>query len=119
MELQKISGDLRLAWRGDLASINQIERTVQTELQLRILAIHRGQPVFVTRDLSKFLLLLFLIDYQQGKTKICMNAACASPYFVQERKDQQYCTRRCAVLINVHRYRQRALRDQRLLARLM
>ena len=108
MELQKIGGDLRLAWRGDLVSINQIERTVQTEFQFRILSIHRGQPVFATRDLSKFLFLLFLIDYQQGKTKICANAACASPYFVQQRKDQQYCTRRCAVLINVQRFRKKA-----------
>ena len=59
-------------------------------------------------DLWSYIRFAFLFDYQKGKTKICANQDCSTPYFLEARRGQQYCSHECAVLINVRRFRARA-----------
>jgi hypothetical protein len=56
-------------------------------------------------ELEPFICLLFLRDYAKGDTGVCTNPDCPAPYFLRERKGQQFCTHKCAVLINVRRFR--------------
>jgi PAS domain-containing protein len=48
---------------------------------------------------------LFLRDCGAKKTRVCVNPDCPAPYFLQTRKGQKFCTHRCAVLVNVRRFR--------------
>ena len=50
---------------------------------------------------------LFLRDYAAGKTRVCANKDCSSPHFLERREGQKYCTHKCAVLMNVRRFRER------------
>jgi hypothetical protein len=78
---------LRAAWRDD-------ESVIQ-------LMHHSRIPVFLfpVRDGIKFepqvwfqtVDLLFLRDHQAGKTAICANKDCPSPYFIRKRKTQKFC----------------------------
>jgi hypothetical protein len=95
---------LRLAWRG--------ERTVQATI-LEPAVSNGGFQLFApnkttytelrTLRLWSFISLAFLVDYSEGRAKICGNPECATPYFIQKRKDQQACSHRCAVEINNQR----------------
>lgn len=99
---------LRLAWRGDRSALLQVEDVVkQINLQVAPSLVRREQIAFETSDLWRYLCFAFSIDYIDGKTKTCTNLDCEHPYFVQKRKDQQFCSHRCAVVINVKRYRNR------------
>jgi predicted RNA-binding Zn ribbon-like protein len=49
----------------------------------------------------------FLMDYKIGRIKVCGNPDCVTPYFVESRKGQEFCSHKCAVLINVRRFRER------------
>lgn len=44
---------------------------------------------------------------KRQKIKICENPDCPSPQFAQQRRGQKYCTHKCAVLMNVRRFRAR------------
>jgi len=99
---------LRLAWRADRSALLQIEDVVkQINLQVVPSLVRREEIVVKTSDLWKYLCFAFSIDYIEEKTKTCTNPDCEHPYFVQKRKDQQFCSHRCAVVINVQRYRER------------
>lgn len=39
--------------------------------------------------------------------RMCENPDCPTPYFLEARKGQKYCSHKCAVLINVRRFRAR------------
>jgi hypothetical protein len=56
-------------------------------------------------ELVPFICLLFLRDYAAGNTGVCANPDCLAPYFLRDRQGQQFCTHKCAVLINVRRFR--------------
>jgi hypothetical protein len=104
---------LRLAWRGDRSALLQVEDVLkQINLQVAPSLVRREEIVLKTSDLWKYLCFAFSIDYIDGKTKTCTNPDCEHPYFVQKRKDQQFCSHRCAVLINVQRYRERQSETQ-------
>ena len=68
----------------------------------------------VTPDLWTFICILFTRDHAEGRLKICANPGCsAAPYFVANRRGQSYCRHKCAVLINIHRFRQRQRAQRR------
>jgi hypothetical protein len=60
-------------------------------------------------DAWTFARLAFLTDHAAGKTQICGNPDCKPPhgnrYFVQSKQGQMYCSHKCAVLVNVRRFR--------------
>lgn len=93
---------LRRAWSGDSNAIKAIAKDVKARLDVRA----KGIDIAVV-DLWNLVRLLFLLDYWEGKTKICANPDCSSRYFLEQRKGQQYCSHKCAVLMNVRRFRQR------------
>lgn len=63
----------------------------------------------ITPDVWTFARLGFLRDHALGKTKICANPDCTSPhgtmYFLQAKQGQMFCCHRCAVRVNVRRFR--------------
>jgi hypothetical protein len=96
---------LQAAWRGDREALEEIKTGLTAELELD--TSRKGLELRV-RDLWTLIMLLFLQDYAKGKAKVCPNPDCRStPFFLQSRRGQTYCSHRCAVLINVHRFRAR------------
>ncbi|SRR6266567_130098 len=103
---------LQGAWAGEAAAIKTI----------RGLRLYRPQPVLLTVDenglvvqvttLEHFICLLFLRDYTNGITGVCANPDCPARYFLRERAGQQFCSHKCAVLINVRRFRERQKRTE-------
>jgi hypothetical protein len=57
-------------------------------------------------DIWSFTRLAFLRDYNLEKTQICANPQCKTPYFLQSKRGQIYCSHRCAVAANVRRFRE-------------
>jgi hypothetical protein len=99
---------LRLAWRGDRSALLQVEDVLkQINLQVVPSLVRREQIAFETSELWKFLCFAFANDYIEEKTQTCTNPDCEHPYFVQKRKDQEFCSHRCAVVESVKRYRER------------
>jgi hypothetical protein len=95
---------LKQAWSGDSGAIKAIAKDVTARLDVSA----KGIDIAVV-DLWSLVRLLFLRDYWEGKTKVCANPDCASRYFLEQRKGQQYCSHKCAVLMNVRRFRQRQI----------
>lgn len=57
--------------------------------------------------------ILLARDIATGCAKVCQNRDCPAPYFVAERRDAKYCSHRCAVAVNVKKFRQRQKRRKR------
>jgi hypothetical protein len=98
---------LRLAWRRDYLALMAIEQAATGVFTFQPSRSLAGTARFGTRDLQRFMSCLFLIDYTEDRIRVCANPTCSTPYFVQRRKDQEYCTHRCAVLVNVRRSRRK------------
>jgi hypothetical protein len=56
-------------------------------------------------DIWSFLRLAFMRDYVDGKTKICANLNCQTPFFLQGKKGQMFCSHSCASVAGVLRWR--------------
>ena len=93
---------LQRAWRGEPGALKAIAKNLKSRVDVST----SGIDIAIV-DLMSLIRLMFLRDYAAGRAKVCENPACLSPYFLQQRKGQQYCTHQCAVLINVRRFRQR------------
>ena len=92
---------LRLAWLGDRSMKRTIMQAVKRGNYQVILPgeMRNEQTILATRDLWQYTCFLFVIDYSAGKAKKCANPDCSvTPYFVQQRKDQEYCGHACAVI---------------------
>jgi len=62
----------------------------------------------VIEDLWTLICTLFARDMWDMRTKKCQNPDCPAPYFLAVRKGQKFCDQKCAVLINVRLFRERA-----------
>lgn len=112
---------LRAAWRGDehqVAAmrghppIESFPRNTRGNLPIEIHS--QGNKIeAVTPDLWTFICVLFTRDHAEKRLKVCKNPACPAPYFVATRHRQTFCSHKCAVLINVHRFRQRQRAQRR------
>ncbi len=111
---------LRSAWIGEAAAIEEIKNLAAPREgkhpNLKLWTGGRGHARFALRaegieiavaQLKTFICLLFLEDRRAQRAKVCGNPDCPAPYFLQERKGQTFCTHKCAVLINVRRFRER------------
>jgi hypothetical protein len=81
---------LRKAWQGDTDAMEQLRR----EIGLRPfkLKIEGKRIVMEPKSQWSSICFLFLRDQATGKTAICANPDCHSPYFIKKRKTQKYCT---------------------------
>jgi hypothetical protein len=93
---------LRLAWRGDPNCLPLMRHRVQAaNFQL---SVSPKEAVEVrTAVLWDFINLVFLIDFDTGRARICANERCRRPYFLKQRVDQECCSHRCAVERNNQR----------------
>jgi hypothetical protein len=106
---------LRNAWDGeafaleviagksrDINLLPAVNAPFKTSL---VIAESGGIEIFV-EDLWTYARIAFLRDYALGKTQRCNNPECnRSPYFLQNKKGQQFCEHACAVLASVQRFR--------------
>jgi len=55
-----------------------------------------GKPRIIVKDIWDYILVLHLIDLSKGRLRVCQNSQCKQlKYFVQERRDQKYCSTSC------------------------
>lgn len=93
---------LRRAWKGNPHAVAEMERDVKTRLD-----IGRKSIEIAVVDLWSLVRVLFLRDHKIGLTKVCGNPDCDSAFFLQQREGQKFCSHKCAVLMNVRRFRER------------
>jgi hypothetical protein len=93
---------LQRAWKGEAKAIEEMAKNVKARVDVST----KGVDIALV-DLWSLVRLLFLRDHKAGDTRVCANPDCSSPYFLQQREGQKYCTHKCAVLMNVRRFRER------------
>lgn len=98
---------LRQAWRGDEKVLSQIG----VDLSARLRVGPTGLEIVVD-NLWTLIRLMFLRDWVAGRAKVCTSPDCPAPYFLAVRKGQKFCSQRCAVLINVRRFREREAKQR-------
>lgn len=81
---------LREAWRGDLAAIEEIRKWVNAYMTTSLTFV-KGRIEMAPKDFLGTIFLLFLRDRAAGKTAICENPDCVSPYFIKAKKTQKLC----------------------------
>jgi hypothetical protein len=101
-QVKPFRGVLQRAWRGEPGALTKMAKDVTARVDVRATGID-----IAVVDLWNLIRLLFLRDHEAGRTKVCSNPDCHSPYFLQQRRGQRYCTHKCAVLMNVRRFRKR------------
>jgi hypothetical protein len=114
---QKMQELLRRAWRGERFAIVELEHDLMqkglrpwfgvTEKVLGLKDAPTDALTLWADDIWTLVRIAFLMDYKEGRAKICANPDCPTPCFVESRKGQEFCTHKCAVLINVRRFRER------------
>jgi hypothetical protein len=104
---------LRDAWEGRTYSPLLTTVDMKTTLLIGPLIaqakLNAGIQIQV-KNLATLISLLFAQDYSEGRLKKCANPDCSAPYFRAVRRGQKFCSNRCAVLINVRKFRQREAR---------
>ena len=105
--VEPFQGLLQRAWGGERNAISEMARDVKARVDVHT----KGVDIAVV-DLWSLVRLSFLRDHRAERTRVCANPDCSSPYFLQQRKGQQYCTHKCAVLMNVRRFRERAAKAE-------
>jgi hypothetical protein len=90
---------LRLAWLGDRNSLRRINQNVERgNFQVILPSEHTAPTVLATRYIWQYMCVAFILDYRAGKIRKCAFSECAAtPYFIQQRKDQEFCCHACAV----------------------
>ena len=121
-EAQKV---LRKAWANDAAALRKIAEgepqrphgykidlglnmpgyTTDTHERFHLCITENGLEI-EAEDVWSFAQLAFLRDHALGKTLICANPKCETPYFLQRKRGQIFCSHRCAVAMNVRRFRE-------------
>ena len=119
---QKMQELLRRAWRGEQFAIVELEHDLMQKglrpwfgVTEKVLELKDAPPDALTLyadDIWTLVRIAFLMDYKGGRAKICANPDCPTPWFVESRKGQEFCAHKCAVLINVRRFRQRQAKTQ-------
>jgi hypothetical protein len=100
---------LRQAWDGDEKVLEQM----LVDLNARLRVLPRGVDI-VIEDLWTLVRLMFLRDWLFGRARKCARTDCPTPYFLAVRKGQKFCSHKCAVLLNVRRFRAAQRRAQKM-----
>jgi hypothetical protein len=94
---------LRLAWREERTAIAELRQGVRVaNFQVSLYGASGGENKVLlrTRLLWDYISLIFLIDYDSARAKVCANRECETPYFLQQRTDKEFCSHKCAVTVN-------------------
>jgi hypothetical protein len=107
-EVLRIRDRLRYAWDksvdlGD-SFITSIKTTVTVWPHVR--GLRAGLAIRV-EELGQLIGMMYTRDLWEGRARKCESADCPAPYFRAVRRGQKFCSQRCAVLINVRRFRER------------
>jgi hypothetical protein len=130
LEIVKAQEILQKAWRGDEPSLRAVIEgydppfepaklpRIGEKVKLFWTNLFRlDQPPNHTIDIStqgmtihasdvwSFMRLAFMRDYSLGKTKVCANSDCKTPFFLQSKKGHQFCSHSCASIAGVRRWR--------------
>jgi CGNR zinc finger len=118
-EMQEL---LRRAWRRERSAIVELEHDLMqkglrpwfgvTEKVLGLKDAPSDALTLWADDIWTVVRIAFLMDCKSDRAKICANPDCPTPWFVESRKGQEFCSHKCAVLINVRRFRQRQAKTQ-------
>jgi hypothetical protein len=97
-DFEEVQTRLRLAWRGDRTILEGLRTRVKgANFQVSLFEERAGDVVVRSRFLWDYICLVFLIDHDTGKAKVCGNSRCVAPYFLRGRTDNAFCSHRCAV----------------------
>ncbi len=113
-DIERMQALLQRAWRGESGAIADIEKgdpncprdPVYRKIEVDWSIGSKG-IVATALNLWSFMRIAFLQDCATARTRVCGNQDCPTPFFLQARKGQKYCSHKCAVLINVRRFRKR------------
>jgi hypothetical protein len=98
--LRTYQHSLRDAWRGSETAFEHLSMWRPEKIEFK-----NGRPVLISDDIWKFICALFLADHSDNRLRVCENPACSRlKYFVQERRDQKFCSESCRNTVNVHRW---------------
>jgi hypothetical protein len=62
-----------------------------------------GRPRITVRDISDYILLLFMNDSSADRLRVCINPGCKTlKYFVKQRRNQKFCSVRCKNAFHVN-----------------
>src|ERR1700741_1890350 len=99
LKLQKL---LRQSWRKDRLAIVELEHDLMrqglkpwfgvTEETLQLKDAPSDALTLWADDMWTVVRAAFLMDYKIGRIKICGNPDCVTPYFVEGRKGQGFCS---------------------------
>jgi len=95
---------LQRAWQHDEIFLKMLNDPHPTEARLWVRPA--GMEI-VIEDLWTLIRVLFSRDSWAGRAKKCTSPDCPAPFFLAVRKGQKFCSQRCAVLVNVRRFRER------------
>jgi hypothetical protein len=101
-DLGRFQAYLRQAWEGNEKALNQM----RVDARVSLWAEPSGIEIRVN-DLWTLIRVMFLQDWLEGRAKICASKGCPTPYFLQTRRGQKFCSQACAVRENVRRFRER------------
>jgi hypothetical protein len=85
-----VRDQFRKAWRGEEGGVPWVQARLDSEQYA--IAVKGSQIEMETKSLFGTMSLLFMRDHAAGKTVVCANPDCHSPYFIRKRKTQIYCT---------------------------
>jgi hypothetical protein len=97
---------LKVLWLGGAMADLVDAREPTSKIRVQPVATRIGIDLFA-EDMWSFIRIAFLRDSLFGRTRVCSNTDCPAPYFLEARRGQSYCTHKCAVLMNVRRFRER------------
>jgi hypothetical protein len=103
---------LRGAWRGDDNALKSIKSSLHAKARPEFIFEGKRAEI-VMDDLESFVCLLFLRDLATGKIKLCESPDCPTPYRLQHRKGDRFCSHECAVLVNVREFRKREAKENK------
>lgn len=95
---------LRRAWKNDSESLEDVKAQLEV-LDVAKAKMESGRFVLETINLWTYLCFFFMRDFSAGKAKVCESPDCPTPYFIEQRRGQKYCSHVCAVRENVRRFR--------------
>jgi hypothetical protein len=93
---------VRRAWQGDADDLQTILRSSDVRF-----SIGPKEKELSIGTLPSLIAAFTLQDCSQAKLGECANPECPAPFFLKVRRGQNFCSHRCAVLINVRRFRER------------
>jgi hypothetical protein len=107
-EVLRVRDQLRHAWDKGIDLNDSFLTSIKTTVTVwpRVQGLRAGVGIRV-EELGHLIGMMYTRDLWEGRARKCGNPDCPAPYFCAVRRGQKFCTQKCAVLINVRRFRER------------